>query len=166
MSRFFPRAEYAEDQPYSKTILTYHVLYRGWQTGAVIGLSVSGIRYLLGRNPLLLLSTGRGALIGTALMIPGLPMYMRGKTEIEWQDRSWRLLENPGQVEVDSWGSVGFVGGAVVAARREMGKQIVRGRWMRVAGGAAVGDLVGVVGYMVWRYGVNRGKWPKKAEAE
>lgn len=160
MSRIFPRAQYAEDQQYSRTILVYHVLHRACQTGAVVGLAAGGIRYVLGRAPLPLLSAGRGAIIGTALFIPGLPLYMRGKTDIEWQDRSWRLLENPGQVEVDDWSMAGLLVGTAMVVRREMGSQMRAGRWTRIAGGGAIGNLAGVTGYMLWRHGINGGKWP------
>lgn len=44
MSRFFPTAEYAEDQPLSRTILTTHVLARGATTGAIVGGSVFAVR--------------------------------------------------------------------------------------------------------------------------
>ena len=165
MSRFFPHTDYAEDQPYAKTILTSHVLDRAFQSGAFIGLGIGAVGSLIRRKAIataILGSTGYGAIIGTALMIPGLPTYMASKTDIEWKDRSWRLLENEGQKEVDDWSSVGFVGGAVTAARSEAFRQAKRGRWVKLVGGAAMGDLVGVMGYMVWRYGVHGGKWPQK----
>ena len=43
-SRYFPHPEYAEDQPYAKAILTYHVLCRAFQSGAVIGLGIGTVR--------------------------------------------------------------------------------------------------------------------------
>jgi hypothetical protein len=46
-----------------------------------------------------------GAVIGTAAMAVMLPYYMYGREVVEWQDRSWRLLANEGQVEV--WGYEG-----------------------------------------------------------
>jgi hypothetical protein len=95
-------------------------------------------------------------------MIPGLPFYMSGKTDIEWKDRSWRLLENEGQKEVDDWSSVGFVGGVIAAARSEAFRQATKGRLLKLIGGGALGDLLGVTGYMAWRYGVHGGKWPSK----
>ena len=165
MSRFYPHTEYAEDQPYPKTILTAHVLDRGFQSGAVIGLASGVIRSLIRKRPLataILTPTGTGALIGTALMIPGLPFYMSGKEDIEWRDRSWRLLENEGQKEVDDWSSVGFVGGVIAAARSEAYRQATKGRVLKLIGGGALGDLLGVTGYMAWRYGVHGGKWPNK----
>ena len=150
MSRHFPHADYAEDQPLGKTILTSHVLYRGFQTGAVIGLGIGAVRSLIRRNPFVtvLAQTGYGALVGTALMIPGLPFYMWNKTDIEWKDRSWRLLENEGQKEVDDWSTVGSVGGALAALRSPAVRQAGRFSIVRLAGGAALGDLLGVTGYM------------------
>lgn len=167
MSRFFPHTDYAEDQPYTKTILTAHVLDRAFQSGAVVGLGIGAVRALIRRRRFataILGPTGYGAIIGTALMIPGLPSYMASKTDIEWKDRSWRLLENEGQKEVDDWSSVGFIAGTLAAARSEAFRQARSGRWVKLIGGGAVGDLLGVTGYMVWRYGVNGGKWPEKTQ--
>jgi hypothetical protein len=166
MSRFFPHASYAEDQPLSHTILTTHVLYRGFQTGAVLSPLFYGARALLRRRsnaplPSFVRFTGRTALITTALMIPGLASRMWGREEIEWKDRSWRLLENEGQMETDDFSLVGTaVGVLVAAARRPVGG---RGGVLRVAGGAGIGNVVGVVAYMGWRYGVNRGKFPERS---
>lgn len=109
------------------------------------------MRSLLRRKPFVtaLAQTGYGALVGTALMIPALPFYMHNRTDIEWKDRSWRLLENEGQKEVDDWSTVGFVGGALAAARSPAVRIAGRVSLVRLAGGAALGDLVGVAGYMV-----------------
>jgi len=79
-------------------------------------------------------------------------MRMRGREEIEWQDRAWRLLENKGQVECDDWTYPGMALGLAVAASK--GKSL---GWRGLAGGAGLGGLVGMVGYMGWRYGVKRG---------
>jgi hypothetical protein len=50
MSRFFPHAAYAEDQPLAKTILTTHVLTRAFQAGSLggtgVGLSLLTLRRL------------------------------------------------------------------------------------------------------------------------
>ncbi len=85
---------------------------------------------------------------------------MWGKEEIEWKDRAWRLLENRGQVEVDTWGAAGMtVGGAALAATRG-----VRGKgWKMASGSLGMGGTAGLLGYMVWRHGVNGGKWPEDA---
>ena len=47
-------------------------------------------------------------------MAVALPGRMWGREDIEWRDRSWRLLENKGQKEVDAWGVLGAGVGAVV----------------------------------------------------
>ena len=85
---------------------------------------------------------------------------MYGREEIEWRDRSWRLLENRGQVEVDDWGVVGTVMGVVgVGVRgRGSGGEGLGGWWRRVLGGAGMGSVAGVVGYMAWRYGIKGGR--------
>ncbi|KAK3697950.1 hypothetical protein LTR37_017174 [Vermiconidia calcicola] len=161
MSRFFPHTAYAEDQPYAQMLLTYHVLHRGLQSGAVVGLGISVVRSLIRHTPLAtaaLRSSGYGAIIGTALMVPGLASQMAGKTEIEWKDRSWRLLENEGQKEVDDWSNAGFVAGALATVRSDAFRQLRQGRWVKLVGGAAMGSLLGVTGYMAWRYGVHGGR--------
>ena len=65
MSRFLPHADYAEEQPYAKSILTYHVLHRSFQTGAVIGLGIGALRSFIRRKPLfsLLPQTGYGGTV-------------------------------------------------------------------------------------------------------
>ena len=167
MSRFFPHSEYAEDQPLARTLLTTHVMYRGFQSGATIGIAIGAVQSVfqlrkgLTRQAVLgsgLRSIGIGAVIGTGLMVPGLVMRMWGREEIEWKDRSWRLLENEGQKEVDDWSLLGTVAGAVAVARRTIVRETARSKFLRLSGGAGVGSMVGVMGYMVWRYGVMRGE--------
>ena len=171
MSRFYPHSPYAEDQTLHHTILTTHVLHRGFESGAAGGILLSSIRsiYLLRRSTTparalfpalrasLLRSTGVGAVLGMGVSAVGLGARMYGREGIEWKDRSWRLLENKGQVEVDDWSLGGIVVGlmAVVVGR---GEGQVLG-WRRVVGGAGVGGWVGVMGYMGWRYGVRGGKF-------
>ncbi len=123
-----------------------------------------------------------------------LPLRMRGRAPIEWQDRSWRLLENRWQVEVDSFSLAGAVlgagavwratagGGGLAAGEgdlagggREKGevglrglraswRGFVRGRAGMVVGGAGVGASLGIVAYFGWRYGVHGGKWAEAVE--
>ncbi|MCJ1290604.1 hypothetical protein MMC34_002144 [Xylographa carneopallida] len=133
MSHLFPHTPYAEDQPLAHTILTTHVLFRGFQSGAAVGLLLGSARHSLSllrqrRSPSLLYtpshltfppativrSTALGAVVGTVLMAVALPGRMWGREDIEWRDRSWRLLENKGQKEVDAWGVLGAGVGAVV----------------------------------------------------
>jgi Protein of unknown function (DUF1757) len=178
MSRFFPHSAYAEDQPLPHTILNSHVLHRGLQTGAFTGLLYGSAKATLQNrksktaSPTALIakqsirasalrSAGYGAVIGTVLMIPGVMFHMSGREEIEWQDRSWRLLENQGQMEVDDWSLVGAAAGIAATAQSALRSNGATAKVLRVAGGTGVGSLVGVAGYMVWRYGINGGKWPE-----
>lgn len=72
---------------------------------------------------------------------------------------------NPGQVEVDDWSLVGtLIGGIVVGVRGSVTASTMTGKTaVMVLGGAGVGNMLGVAGYMVWRYGVKRGKFEVKA---
>jgi Protein of unknown function (DUF1757) len=174
MSRYFPHTAYAEDQPYPHTILTTHVLHRGFQAGALLGctgvLSYTAYRRYVQppkeairassaaqgmRNTLLpntLRATGIGATAGAALMGAMLVPRMWSKEEIEWQDRAWRLLENEGQMSVDDWSLEGMLVGvaaAVLAARR--GLIVIKNRPMAVVGAAGLGSLSGTEGSMAWR---------------
>ncbi|KAB5531323.1 hypothetical protein GE09DRAFT_1251929 [Coniochaeta sp. 2T2.1] len=177
MSRLFPQPpSYAEDQPYSHTILTWHVLSRGFALGSGFGSLTYLARRFFRPSPSLSLlrSSGTGSLVGTGLLTLALLGRMRGRDEIEWRDRSWRLLWNRGQREVDDFwlGGLVFGGGVVAAAGRggEVGgegggkgvwavvKRGVRGTgWRGVVGGMGLGALGGMLGQSGWRYGVRGG---------
>ncbi len=75
---------------------------------------------------------------------------MFGRQNIEWEDRSWRLLKNKGQIEVDSWTLIGGTIGAMLSARRG---QIALSLSRRVVSGLGIGTVGGNLGYMGWRYG-------------
>jgi hypothetical protein len=170
MSRFFPHAPYAEDQPLARTILTTHVVVRAITLNTIIATGITTTRQLIPffrpKSPDALTflprlvrsaSTGTIAALGVgALMTFG---RMRGREEIEWQDRSWRLLENPGQVETDDWTAVGAGAGALIGANAVKGLGL---GWRGAVGGLGLGTVGGMLGYMAWRYGVNGGKFPKK----
>jgi len=166
MSRFWPHTPYADEQPYEHAILYTHVLTRAIQAGSVVGTGVGTSVFLLRQFNVLkprmppstlgttiLRSTGVGVVVGLGILTLGLPMRMRGREEIEWKDRSWRLLENKGQVECDDWTYVGMAAGAVTAARGSASG------WRGAVGKAGAGSVVGMLGYMGWRYGVKGGKW-------
>ncbi|KAL2817996.1 hypothetical protein BDW59DRAFT_152339 [Aspergillus cavernicola] len=127
MSHFFPTTEYAEDQPLPRSILTTHVLYRGFQTGTTLALLGRTAQNLRTHQPIttsiLVRAAATGAPIGTGLMGLALLGRMWGREEIEWKDRSWGLMHNQGQVEIDDWSQVGGV----------------------------VGSVAGVLGCLVWR---------------
>ena len=167
MSALFPHAAYAEDQTLPYLILTTHVLNRGFQSGALLGTMYGvGRRFFLtrGRTLLsasLLRSAGFGGLIGNAIMTGGLVTRMWGREEIEWQDRAWRLLENKGQIECDTFSTAGAIAGAATVAWR---RGLRNSNWRYLLGGAGLGSLMGVVTYMGWRYGVKGGEWEEAAE--
>ncbi|KAI9678286.1 MAG: hypothetical protein M1817_006231 [Caeruleum heppii] len=170
MSRFFPHTPYAEDQPLSRTLLTTHVLHRGFQVGTTLGLLAGGTRTLIlplvrSSHPrlstalvraLVERSAGVGALAGTAAVMVMLPMKMWDQTEIQWQDRAWRLRENEGQMEVDDWSLTGTAAGALLVGWKTMRGEA--GRWKRIVGGAGMGNMTGVLGYLTWRYAIRGGK--------
>ena len=167
MSRFFPHAAYAEDQPLAKTILTTHVLTRAFQAGSLVGTGVGVSLLTLRRfnvlspriSPLptyltILRSSGTGAVIALGILSVGLPIRMSGREAIEWQDRSWRLRGNKGQTELDDWTYAGMA--AAAAAVVSKGKGL---GWRGAVGGIGAGSVVGLLSYMGWRYGVKGGKF-------
>ncbi|EXF83119.1 hypothetical protein CFIO01_07015 [Colletotrichum fioriniae PJ7] len=191
MSRYFPHTAYAEDQLLAGTILTVHVLTRGYTTGTVVGLGVaaaSGVaRRIRGTKPVpaaaqfptsattaataafrtsglhtLLRKSGTASAIGLGLTGVAMLARMYGREDIEWRDRAWRLMESRSQLEVDDWTYSGAAAGvAALGVARAAG---VKGSALGVrvvAGAAGLGSLAGTVGYMVWRYGVHGGKYPE-----
>lgn len=151
---FLPHPAYAEDQPYAHSILTVHVLYRAFQAGSVVGGIAGATRHVFQRSSLkpafstaLLRGAGRGGLIATALLAVGLPLRMRGKAEIEWQDRAWRLMENKGQVSTDRWSGAGALAGGVYAVG--MGLLPLP---LAALGAVGVGSFAGCLGSMGYRY--------------
>src|ERR1700761_7844588 len=119
MTSVIPHAPYAEDQKYPKTILTFHVLRSGAAAGAIVSVPIAlgvtffrGPRTLSNLNRILFISSSRGLIWGTLGSGVALGLRMQGREDIEWNDRSWRLLANKGQVEVDNW----ILGGAAIGA--------------------------------------------------
>lgn len=166
MSRFWPHTPYAEEQPYAHAVLYTHVLTRAIQTGSVVGTGVGASIVLLHQlnvlkpripsssfSTVFLRSAGIGGVVGLGILTVGLPMRMLGREDIEWKDRSWRLLENKGQVECDDWTYGGMAGGALAAARGGASG------WRGAVGKLGVGSVIGMLGYMGYRYIVKGGKW-------
>ncbi|KAI0090299.1 hypothetical protein BDY19DRAFT_764258 [Irpex rosettiformis] len=194
MSQFYPHTQYAEDQPYSRAILTQHVLLRAFELGGGAGLGFGTLAHFASRfaarkvpsppslqaaassvagEPLaefpfnrptslkLIHSAGYGSFLGVLALSFALIFRMRGKEDIEWKDRSWRLLENKGQVQLDNWTLVGALAGlgTVVSppvARRYGG--IAGLGWRGVVGGAALGSLAGLLGFSVTQAGSKSNK--------
>ncbi|KAF2100941.1 hypothetical protein NA57DRAFT_74538 [Rhizodiscina lignyota] len=171
-SLFLPHPAYAEEQEHARTILTFHVLRSGFVAGATVSLMTATSSLLFSRirhqTPLSLSSFGRTSLIhaarggpiGLALIGIVLVPYMHGREEIEWQDRSWRLLENRGQVECDWWLLGGSAVGAAAAPfvlRRNAGAVAGKaiqggvksiGTATAVSGGASLGSVTGMLAYL------------------
>jgi len=81
---------------------------------------------------------------------------MLGREEIEWKDRSWRLMESKGQLECDDW----TYSAIALSAATAVGSKNIRGMgWRGPVGMVGVGSVLGMVGYMGWRYGVKGGKF-------
>lgn len=183
MSALFPHPTYADIQPYHRTILTTHVLHRGFQAGSMLG-ALSGALYYtyvsrlrnpkpspaplsslastgigapastgaapkLLFTPTILRATATGGALGTALMALAIPMRMRGREEIEWRDRSWRLLENRGQMEVDSFSVAGAVCGALFMLRNTAGRSLGGRTGVVIGETAAAGPAAGLEGQAV-----------------
>ncbi|KAK9365551.1 hypothetical protein V1509DRAFT_372102 [Lipomyces kononenkoae] len=159
MSRFFPHTAYAEDQPLYHTVLTAHVLYRGFQAGAVVGTGVGLVRSVVKAIPknsnasmlpswlALQRSAGVGSVFGIGAMMVALPLRMFDKEEIEWKDRSWRLLESKGQLAVDDWSLTGtaLLPIFMYLTKREGGQL----GWRIAMGRAGIGSMVGIAGYLL-----------------
>ena len=85
---------------------------------------------------------GIGVVAATGLAAVALSLRMYGKQEIEWQDRSWRLLENKPQNRINEWSASGvLVGGVLGGVGKGLG-------WKGVTGSAGIGCVVGIVGWM------------------
>ncbi|OHF02828.1 hypothetical protein CORC01_01929 [Colletotrichum orchidophilum] len=160
MSRYFPHAAYAEDQPLAGTILTVHVLTRGYTTGAVMGLGAAAVggvySRVRGAKPLpaaapfptsttttlrtagvhnLLRSSGTASAVGLGFAGVALLARMHGREDIELRDRAWRLMESRSQLETDDWTYGGAAAGlaALGIARAAAGQAV----GLRVIAGAA-----------------------------
>jgi hypothetical protein len=164
MTTLFPHTAYAEDQPSARTILYTHVTRASAMSFAFIGAltapaSLAISRYRTGTTPnltpVLLKHTGRGMLIGAVagpLMTWG---HMRGREDIEWQDRAWRLQENRGEVDTDVWVAGSMAAGAVVAALGARRGMVTMGSAQAALGGAGLGMASGT-GYMIYTFLVGR----------
>ncbi|KAI4204587.1 MAG: hypothetical protein LQ346_001597 [Caloplaca aetnensis] len=165
LSQLFPHPSYAEDQPSAYTILTIHCLHRGFTAGAIVGLCAplarSVFTTILRRPTLaaplpwtarLLSSAAIGSLSGTALLAVGMTGRMWGREEIEWKDRSWRLLAHKSQNREDDWSLGGAVLGVVgmgIMMRRGGGTAMGVPMWKGVVGGAALGSILATAGHVL-----------------
>ncbi|ETW01516.1 hypothetical protein H310_06180 [Aphanomyces invadans] len=116
MDHFVPVPDDVEDQRYAKEVLYAHVTARSIQVCA--GLATVGTlasapfvkSKTVSLTTRVLTNNSRAVLLG---LVAGPVMTfgrMQGQAAIDWQDRTWRLLQNPGQNNAD----IGFVVGSVV----------------------------------------------------
>ncbi|SPO05002.1 uncharacterized protein DNG_07687 [Cephalotrichum gorgonifer] len=156
MSRFFPHATYAEDQPLAHTILWTHVLTRAVTTGSVVGLGIFSAREASRRLsptkaalpalfPRLIRTAGTSTIATVGVVTLGTVARMWGRQDIEWQDRSWRLMANSGQLSVDDWTYPSMI--AAVLAAGASGRLVGAGP-RGVIGVAGLGSVAGTVGYL------------------
>jgi hypothetical protein len=173
MTSFIPRSVEAKDQKYAKSILTFHVLRSFATAGAILSIPTSiastlyyGPKTLPTFSTRLFIHSFRGLLGGLVVGVVALEHRMWGKDHSEWQDRSWKSLDNRGQMEVDNWileGEVVGGVGALVAARRGLLPPVLAGKAMTtMLGGMGIGATVGTVDYMAWRHGIRGGKFPPR----
>lgn len=157
MSRFFPHTPYAEDQPIPRTILYVHVLTRGLTTGSLLGATAIAARQLIPSSRLptvqllasrVLRASATGAVVGVGLSGLATVGRMWGREEIEWQDRSWRLMENRGQLRVDDFTYASIVAAPVVLALR---RGTLAVGWRSLVGAVGLGSVGGMVLYMASR---------------
>ncbi|KAL8690153.1 MAG: hypothetical protein Q9218_004336 [Villophora microphyllina] len=168
MAMILPHAVYAEDQPYARTILTIHCLHRGFTSGAILGMVAPFARSAfntISRRPApvytvpftsrLLSSAAAGSIGGTVFTAFGMTARMWGREEIEWKDRSWRLLANDTQNAEDGNSVDMMVAGALIgvfATRRggSLAKEVTgASRSRMIVGGAAVGSVFGTLFHLM-----------------
>jgi hypothetical protein len=166
MTSLFPHPPYAEDQLYARSILYLHVMRASAMSFSFFSLLQFPISILAAQSrktPVdyniiisrTLKTAGRGLVLGTAAGAVMTWGRMRGREEIEWKNRSWRVLENDGEVKTD-WVTLGAAGGgavgAVIAARSG---RIPVSVGSAMLGGAGVGMGTGVP-YMVASFASGR----------
>ncbi|KAK6355341.1 hypothetical protein TWF696_004450 [Orbilia brochopaga] len=152
----YPTSDYPEDQKLPHVILTTHVVHRGIPIGAVVSSIIPlTSRYILRRptakalplSTLLIRSNSTGLLVTSGLMVGMTLGRMAGRDLIEWQDRSWRLLRNEGQNQLDDFSAAGGVTGAVVGLASRGGLPL----WRGVLGGFGLGALAGTAAFAAYK---------------
>jgi hypothetical protein len=154
MTSLFSHAPYAEDQTNAHSILYLHVMRASAMSSTFFALfripiTLASARYrqmpinmpvLVART---LQSSGRAFIAGG--LIGGLMTWgrMRGREEIEWQDRAWRILENKGEVRTD-WAVLGGIGAGAFASFTAARRGAIRASvGSATLGGAGAGSSIG-----------------------
>ncbi|KAJ3203997.1 hypothetical protein HDU82_006150 [Entophlyctis luteolus] len=143
----------SDDQPHAHAVLASHVSHR--TTNVFTALATVG---LIGRKvlrskttPRLVPSLLRGNAVAVLLGIPaGVAMTelrMEGKSDDEWTDRSYRLLNNAGQNQLDRWSIGGALAGFSVfgLTTGSSGGFVVRS-----LGGAGLGSIIGIASFAAY----------------
>jgi hypothetical protein len=88
-------------------------------------------------------SSGRAFAIGSVFGALATWGRMRGREDIEWKDRAWRILENKGEVQTD-WVTLGGIGaGAFASAAAARRGAIPASVGSAMLGGAGAGSATG-----------------------
>lgn len=155
MASLYSQAVYAEDQQNARPILYLHVMRASAMSFTFISLFRFPASFLNARYrktsvatsavaARTLRSSGRAFVIGSIVGALATWGRMRGKEDIEWQDRAWRILENKGEVKTD-WVAVGATSvGAVAGYTAARKGQIPLSVGKAILGGAGVGSAVGI----------------------
>lgn len=122
MDQLFPLSEDAESQQHAQEILYIHCAHKGMQVGSILGLTLGSILlFTPARRPFMVRRLSNlGAAIGPFASMGLCFGKMRGKEEIEWKDRSWRLQRNVTQLTVDR-SSEGALAASLLFARNVTG---------------------------------------------
>lgn len=176
MDLFIRPTAAAEDLSYAKLILNVHVIHRGYNMWSFIGLgSALGIGAWntlrssqksanttpIRANPSPLIQrilrySARGSLFGLVFGAAAVTGQMWGRTSIEWQDRSWRLLNSQSQNQTDHWSLAGIAIGAITGysyAQRQRATLTGLGLSTRtvILGGAASGSAIAIISMLAVR---------------
>ncbi|KAI9328955.1 hypothetical protein BDR26DRAFT_1012037 [Obelidium mucronatum] len=152
MDQLFEVAAYTEDQKNSHLILHVHVAHRAVNAlSAVTTLGLMARSVLGGKKTVpLMASVLRGNAVAVLLGVAGsaamVEMKMQDKQPIEWQDRSWRLLNNKLQNQIDVWSAGGALTGMALFGLRA-GAKGHGGAFVRAVGGAGLGSIVGIAAF-------------------
>ena len=140
----FQKFEYPEEQTNSRKIMYLHGVEKGAQTGSLLGLGIGAIYGFIKKKPIFLAATkgsGVGIVVGSLLVMPMIAGRMHGRSEIEWQDRAWRLQRNQGQLRADYSSNIGGLLGVAI------GPLLFK---VPILSGAGLGSAVGVLGSIMY----------------
>jgi hypothetical protein len=166
MTSLFTLPSYPEDQQHAHAILYLHVMRASAMSFTFLSLfrlpiSLARDRYnetpvdmraLFART---LRTSGRSLVLGTFVGAAATWGRMRGRDDIEWQDRPWIILENGGEVKTD-WVTIGGAGAGAVACLVAARRGVIPATMGSAAlGGIGLGTSVGVT-FMIATFATGR----------